>query len=286
MGNRILVTGATGRVGGALVKLLMKADFELRIATRKPAKVSEDLKQSVETVLFDYEDMSTFGPALKEVNKLFLTVRPGDNHSDTFAMPVIDEAKKSGVQHIVALTAMGVEQDETFMLRKLEKYIESSGIPFTHLRPNWFMQNFDSGFIHADIRRTSSIHLPASDAKISFIDVRDIAEAGFAVLSSDKHYGKAYTLTGNESLTHYDVAAKISASIDKKVSYVPLSEEHAKEILTKSGTPEELIERWIQFFRKVRSGFCSPITSDIETILGRQPMLFDQYVKDYSEFWK
>jgi uncharacterized protein YbjT (DUF2867 family) len=57
-------------------------------------------------------------------------------------MPLIDQAKKTKVQHIVALTAMGVEQDDTFMLRILEKYIEASGIPYTHLRPNWFMQNF------------------------------------------------------------------------------------------------------------------------------------------------
>ena len=113
-------------------------------------------------------------------------------------MPLIDEAKTQGVRLIVNLTAMGVEQDETFMLRVLEKYLEASGIPFVHLRPNWFMQNFDSGPIFADIRATGAIHLPAGDAGLSFVDVRDVAAVACAAFTDHRNQGNAYTLTGVE----------------------------------------------------------------------------------------
>lgn len=89
---------------------------------------------------------------------------------------------------IVNLTAMGVELDESFMLRLLEKYVEKSGIPYVHLRPNWFMQNFNSGPMLADIRRSGGLHLPASHSKISFIDVRDVAAVASAALTEPRHF--------------------------------------------------------------------------------------------------
>jgi uncharacterized protein YbjT (DUF2867 family) len=133
--KKILVIGATGRVGSELVKLLTQNGEVVRAVSRNPSTVLSKFQNTVEVVEFDYERPSTFAPALVGIEKVFLTVRPGDNHSDKAAMPLIDAAKKAKVQHIVALTAMGVEQDDTFMLRILEKYIEESGIPYTHLRP-------------------------------------------------------------------------------------------------------------------------------------------------------
>jgi uncharacterized protein YbjT (DUF2867 family) len=306
MGQRILVIGGTGRVGSELVKLLVQNGERVRVATRNPAIYSSKLyeskdfsvsrqvgilqndipKISVEVVEFDYERPETFGPALEGVEKIFLTVRPGDNHSDEAAAPLIELAKKGMVKHIVALTAMGVEQDETFMLRILEKNIESSGIAYTHLRPNWFMQNLDSGPMYADIKRTGALHLPAADAEISFIDVRDIAAVGFAALTETKHEGMAYTLTGKEALNFFQVVEKISRAIKKEIPYVPLSEENAREALKMGGIPTGLIERWTDFYRKVRQGLCSPVSEDAEAILGRAPILFDQYVNDYAKAWK
>jgi uncharacterized protein YbjT (DUF2867 family) len=220
------------------------------------------------------------------VEKLFLIVRPGDIHSDTAAIPLIDAAKKVKVQRIVDLTAMGVEQDDTFMLRILEKYIEASGISYTHLRPNWFMQNLNSGPMFADIKATGALHLPAADAKISFIDVRDIAAVGFVTLTQTHHSGRAYTLTGKEPLSHYQVVEKISRVADKKISYIPISEDIARETLVKGGISNDLIERWTDFYRKVRQGLCSPVSTDTELLLGRSPISFDQYANDYSVSWR
>jgi uncharacterized protein YbjT (DUF2867 family) len=286
MSKRILVIGATGRVGSELVKLLVQNGDSVRAATRNPSAVSTRFNKSVELVEFDYDRPETFAPAVERVEKIFLILRPGDNHSDKAAAPIIELAKKEKVQHIVALTSMGVEQDETFMLRILEKYIEDSGIAYTHLRPNWFMQNLDSGPMYADIKKTSALHLPAASAEISFIDVRDIAAVGFAALTDTKHVGMAYTLTGKEPLNYYQVVEKISHVAGKEISYVPLSEEIACEGLKKAGIPQDLIDRWTEFYRKVRQGLCAPVSTDVENILGRPPILFDQYANDYADAWK
>ncbi len=286
MSKKILVIGATGRVGSELVKLLTQNGKDVRTATRNPLTASSKFPNMVEVIEFDYEKPQTFATALAGVEKIFLTVHPGDNHSDKAAMPLIDAAKKADVQHIVDLTAMGVEQDDTFMLRILEKYIEKSGISYTHLRPNWFMQNLNFGPMFADIKTTGALHLPAADAKISFIDVRDIAAVGFTVLTKPHHEGRAYTLTGKESLNYFQVLEKISRVVGKEISYVPISEGNACAALIKGGIPTDLIERWTDFYRKVRQGLCSPVSPDVELVLGRSPILFDQYANDNADSWK
>ena len=284
--KKILVIGATGRVGSELVILLTRKGEAVRAATRNPAKALAKFQNTAEVVEFDYERPQTFAPALAGVDKVFLTVRPGDNHSDKTAMPLVDAAQKAKVQLIVDLTAMGVEQDETFMLRILEKYIEASAIPYTHLRPNWFMQNFNSGPMFTDIKATGALHLPAAEAKISFIDLRDIAAVGFTVLTEPGHAGRAYTLTGNESLSHFQVAAKLSRVAGKEIAYIPIGEDIARVALVRGGVPADLIERWTDFYRRVRQGYCAPVLPDVESVLGRSPIPFDQYANDNAASWR
>ena len=285
MSRKILIIGATGRVGVELVRMLTEKGEAVRAATRNPATVSARLPSVVEVVEFDFERPQTFAPALRGVANVFLMARPGDNHADKVAIPFIDIAKKEGVRLIVNLTAMGVELDDNFSLRIVEKYLESSGIPYIHLRPNWFMQNFNSGPMLADIRATGGLHLPASDAKLSFIDVRDIATVGLAVLTEPRHMGNAYTLTGGEALNHYQVVDILSRTAGKTITYVPLSEEVACAALEKAGVAGDLIERWTNFYQKVRQGLCSPVTHDVESVLGRPPIVFEQYAKDHSAAW-
>ena len=285
MSPKILVIGSTGRVGSELAKLLLEKGNVVRAATRNPSKIVSLFHNQVEITAFDYENVNTFAPALNGIDSIFLIVRPGDNQSDKYAQPLIDEALKLNVKHIVDLTAMGVEQDETFMLRKLEKYIEGSGIAYTHLRPNWFMQNFNSGAILSDIKNTSAIHLPADDAKVSFIDVHDIAAVGSEILNDEQHRGKAYTLTGKEALSYYDVADKIFRGTGRKISYIPISEETLQDEMNKKGLPIDFIERQKGFYRRIRGGFCSAVYSDVEMILKRSPTSFESYVKENITCW-
>jgi uncharacterized protein YbjT (DUF2867 family) len=283
---KTLIIGATGRVGTELARLLIEKGEAVRAATRTPASAAAKLPRTAEVYEFDFDRPETFAPALKGIAKVFLIARPGDNHADQAAIPLIDLAKKEGVRLIVNLTAMGVEKDDTFTLRILEKYVEASGIPYVHLRPNWFMQNFDSGPMHADIRATGALHLPAAEAKLSFIDIRDIAAVALAALTDPRHEGKAYTLTGGEALDHYEVASILSRVAEKTIAYVPLREEVARAALTKTGAPADLIERWTNFYRIVRQGLCAPVIPDTESVLRRPPITFEQYAEDHAAAWR
>ena len=97
MSKKILIMGATGRVGAELVRLLTEKGEALRAATRSPSTASARLPRFAEAVEFDFDRPETFAPALKGVAKVFLIARPGDNHADKVAMPFIDMAKKEGV---------------------------------------------------------------------------------------------------------------------------------------------------------------------------------------------
>jgi len=282
----ILIVGATGRVGTELVKLLTAQGETVRAATRNPPAAAAKPPGPADAVEFDFDRPETFSPALRGVGRVFLMARPGDNHADTVAMPLVDEAKRADVRLIVNLTAMGVERDDSFMLRRLEKHVEASGIPYVHLRPNWFMQNFDSGPMLADIRATRALHLPAADAKLSFIDVRDVAAVGRAALTEPRHAGNAYTLTGGEALDHFQVVEQLSRVAGRSIAYVPLSEEAACAALRAAGVAEDLIERWRGFYRIVRQGLCAPVVPDAESILGRPTIAFERYARDHAAAWR
>jgi uncharacterized protein YbjT (DUF2867 family) len=105
--------------------------------------------------------------------------------------------------------------------------IEESGIPFIFLRPNDFMQNFVN-FYSPTIKSNNGLYLPAGDAKVSFVDVRDIAATAVKTLTDDGKLGKAYTITGPEALSYFQVAEILTSVTGKKISYINVSEEDTR----------------------------------------------------------
>jgi uncharacterized protein YbjT (DUF2867 family) len=285
MAGQVLVIGATGTVGSQVVVQLGQRGERARAATREAGATRRRAGGTAEFVEFDFERPETFAPALDGVERVFLIARPGDEQADRVAVPLIDEMKRQGVRHVVNLTAMGVEMLEGMALRKVERYLEGSGIGFTHLRPNFFMQVFSGGPLLADIRSTGALHLPAADAKISYIDARDIAAVAAAALTEPGHVGKAYTLTGGEALDHHEVARAISAAAGKPVRYVPINEEAARAAIEGAGLSRERAERLIGFYRLVRQGLCAPVSPDVRTVLGRLPIPFAQFTRDNAARW-
>ena len=281
----ILVIGATGAVGGELVKQLILKGERVRGATRNPADAARRFGSIADFVEFDLERPVTYATALAGVTRVFLIARPGDDHSDRIAIPLIDEMKRRSVRHVVDLSAFGAETRDDFALRKIEKHLEASGIAFTHLRPNWFMQVFTSGPLHAGILANATIGIPAADAAISYIDVRDIAAVAAAALTGGGHADKAYTLTGPEPLDHGTIARILSNAAGKTIRYVPLSENVARQAIRSAGLSAERTERLLGFYRLVRQGSCAPVSPDAENVLGRPPIPFGQFAKDNAASW-
>lgn len=286
MTGPILVIGATGAVGSELVAQLRGKGESVRGATRKPAEAAGRSTPADEYVEFDFERPETFARALSGIRRVFLVARPGDEHADRVALPLVDEMKRQGVRHVVDLSAMGAEKREEMALRKVERYLERSGMEFTHLRPNWFMQVFAGGTLLARIRAAGAIQLPAADARISYVDVRDIVAVATAALTESGHAGKAYAITGPRALDHQEIAEQISRVAGKAVRYVPISEETARKALQSAGFSPERVGRLIGFYQFVRAGFCEPVSPDTETVLGRQPVSFEQFAKDHAACWQ
>jgi uncharacterized protein YbjT (DUF2867 family) len=285
MNDPILVVGATGAVGGELVGQLLLKGERVRGATRNPTDASRRFGSAIEYVQFDLQRPETHATALIGVKRVFLIAPPGDDHSDRLAIPLIDEMKRQGVRHVVDLSAYGAETRDDFALRKIEKYLEASGMAFTHLRPNWFMQVFSSGPLLASIRSNAAIAIPAADAKISYIDVRDIAAVAAVALTTGGHKDKAYTLTGPRSLDHDEIAHGISIAVGKAIRYVPIGDENARKAILSAGLSSERTQRLIGFYRLVRAGACALVSPDVESVLGRAPIAFEQFAVDYAHCW-
>ncbi len=171
--KRILVTGATGNLGRAVVAALRTKGITVRAAARNVGKLAPSV--GIEPVLFAYENHATHKAALQDMDTLFLMAPPLEPEAPAKLNPLIDLAKALGVRHIVFNSALGVDAVEEAPLRIVERYLMASGVPYTILRPNFFMENFSTGFL-APMVKQGSIFLAAADGKTSFISVADIAE--------------------------------------------------------------------------------------------------------------
>lgn len=285
----ILVLGATGTVGSELVARLLQRGVSVRCASRSPGAAATSHHwpvHRVATVELDLERPATFAAAIEGADRAFLIARPGDERPEAVALPLIDAFRRGGVRHVVNLTALGVERaDHAVGLRRVELYLEASGIAFTHLRPNFFMQLFSSPPLLEQIRTTRTLRVAAGDARLSFIDARDIAAVAAVALCETGHEGRAYSLTGPESIDHADVARQISAATGVEIRYVPLGESEARAMLSGAGFSAERIERLTRFYRLVRSGAAAPVTPDVPAVLGRPARSFAEFARDHAAVW-
>jgi uncharacterized protein YbjT (DUF2867 family) len=221
----ILVTGATGTVGSEVVKLLLSSGQHVRGTVHTTTSASsKDKFKEVEFVKTGYDKPDTLMSAFKGVDKLFL-LTPVSPNATELTSNLVAGAKKAGIRYIVRLSIMGADTEINIahlcLHRQAEKIIEDSGIPFTVLRPNFFMQNFVDLHRHT-IKSNNAFYLPADDAKVSYVDVRDIARVAVRLLTMndnndcDKHDGKAYNITGLEALPYTELADSLSEVIAGK----------------------------------------------------------------------
>lgn len=281
MTRTILVTGATGQVGGAVVKALASEGFNVRAATRSPENYNG--VANVIPVKLDYHEPETIAPALTGVDGLFLIALPLDPKALEELAPVIDQAKKAGLRHIVLHSALGVDQNEEAPLRKVEHYLISSGIGYTILRSNFFMDNFISGALAPMIIEADTINLPAGDGKTSFIATRDIAAAAATAFSREL-FGEEFNLTGPEDLDHYQVAAIISEVSGRKITYHLMEEKEFLAMLTKRrGVPETAAHYLAELYSFVRNGYLAGLTGDIKRLTGQEPMTFAAFLAEHAE---
>jgi uncharacterized protein YbjT (DUF2867 family) len=295
MAETILVTGATGTVGTEVVKQLLSAEGQKEedIIVKAAARSANDdtfRNLGVQVVQLDYDKPDTLSAALRGIDKLFL-LTPFQSNMVDLTSNLVNEAKNAGVRYIVKQSVLGADAEPGItpsrLHRQAEKVIEESGIPFTFLRPNFFMQNFVTFYSHF-IKTQGAFYVPAEDAKASFVDARDIAAVAVKALSGSSkngtanHIRKAYDITGGEALSYGQAAEILSKEIGKKVNYLNISDEDARKGMKDMGADEWTINSMIELFGITRAGYLSEISPAVEQITGNKPISFSQFAKDYA----
>ena len=182
------------------------------------------------------------------------------------------------------MSAFGANLNATSPFRKAEIELEKSGINYNIIRPNWFMQNFNSFWIKG-ILEQSKILLPAGNAHVSFIDSRDISAVASKLLASDDYNNTAFDLTGPEAITHNNVANYNSNVTGKNIKYQEISSADFKTDLLQSGLNEDYSNFLVTIMNYLRSGYSSSITNSVAEILGRKAINFKKYAEDYKKSW-
>lgn len=278
----ILVTGASGKLGKAVVEEMLDKGFNVRAATRRTTNIK--WSDRVRPVLFDYEDPGLFRAALDDIPYVFLVAPPLDFQAPAKLMPFIDKAGETGVRHIVFTSAMSANLKEENPLRIIERHLIKSGIDYTILRPNFFMENFSSGWI-APMIAHGKIRVPAGEGKTSFISVEDIARVA-AVCFREKRYGEECNLTGSEALSYGEAARIISDVCGRTVDYVPLKEAEMVQDARQMGIPESAIRYMAELFDNVRMGHMADTTGVVSEVTRKPPMSFEEFAKKNIEVCK
>jgi uncharacterized protein YbjT (DUF2867 family) len=292
----ILVTGATGNIGSEVVRQLSSTapavNIKAAVHSAQNIKKVKEEGDRVNVVLIDYNKLETLKEALDQVDKLFL-LTPDVQNAPELASNLVIEAKNTGIRHIVKQSVMGADLESdvgTMRLhRQVERIIEQSGIPFTFLRPNEFMQNFVN-FHSPFIKENNAFYIPLEDAKVSLVDVRDIAAVAVKALTEDdengKHKNKTYLITGPEALSYYQVAEILSDATGKKIDYVNISEEEARRAMKESGMSDWMINTILELSDYFRKGNASQVSSAVEEVTGRKPISFSQFAKDHASAFR
>jgi uncharacterized protein YbjT (DUF2867 family) len=279
----ILITGATGTVGSETARQLAALGTTVRALARNPEKAKGMLGTGVEIAAGDLGDPASLEAALRGVERAFL-LPPVDEHAVKLQENLIGAAQRAGTKLIVKLSALGAALDSPvpFLRQHAEgrKKLEASGIPFTELQPNSFMQNV---LVAAPmISAEGVLYQPAADARISHIDARDIAAVAVKALTEAGHEGKIYPITGPEALSFEEVVAKLSAVLGKRVRYVNVSPADYKQGLLQYGVSEWQAEAVLTLYAWYREGKGALVTNVLAEVIGKAPITFDQFARDYA----
>ena len=242
----ICVTGASGTLSREVIRQLESAKALLRAAYFSNKGAEAARARGIKAVIIDYNHPETLLAAFQGCDKLFL-LGPNAMNQTQLELNAVEAAKAAGVRHIVKQSIWGAAE-EAYSLAKVhrpvEKAIESSGLAWTFLRPNSFMQNSVT-FMGKTIRAESAFYSASGQAQISHVDVRDIAAVAVQALTDPNHEGRAYTLSGPEALTYDELADALSKALGRPISHVNLSPSELKNGMLAEGMPEEIAARML-----------------------------------------
>lgn len=280
----VFVTGPTGIVGSAVVEHLRRRGADVIAGVHRDADAA-NLPDGVEARAFTFgSDTAAHRQALAGADRLFLMRPPAIEDVQGYLFPVIDAARRAGIRQIVFLSLQGVQANRKTPHHAVEQYLKQTKAPYTSLRPNFFMQNLSTTYAE-HIRRTGEIVVPAGRSRTAFIDARDIGRVAATVFTEPGHVNKAYTLSGEQSLTYRNVAAIMSEVLGRDIRYTRPGEDEYLESLRAQGSPEDYVAVQKMIYRVVRMNISALPNRAVRRLTGEPATSFRRFVEDNRAVW-
>jgi uncharacterized protein YbjT (DUF2867 family) len=255
----VLVLGATGSTGRRVAERLRGAGRQVRAASRRGE------------ARFDWSESATWEPAVAGVARMYLMAPDGVAVDPSF----VELAVARGVRHLVLLSSQGIEAMGDARLLDAERTVRGCGADWTILRPGWFYQNFDEGFLRPAVL-AGELALPLGDVRQPFVDAEDIAAVAAAVLTGDGHAGRTYEVTGPRSLSFGEALEAVGRASGRPVRFRGTDAEYLAA-QTALGAPEEQTRQEIEAFAALRALGDVPPTGVVEQVTGREPTDFETW---------
>ncbi|MCE7040855.1 SDR family oxidoreductase [Dyadobacter sp. CY312] len=283
----ILITGATGTIGKELTKHLAEKNVPFRAMVRSidAAKELARLPQA-ELIEGNFDNVASVENTLIGIEKAFLLTNSSEN-AEIQQINFVKAAKKAGVKHIVKLSQWAADVHSPVRFLKyhavVENFIKESGIEYTFLRPNLFMQGL-LGFRETIIKQNQFFGA-VGDSQISIVDIRDIAEVAVVSMTEGGHKNKFYNITGPESISHYEMAEMLSSELGRQITFVDVTSEMLQNMLLGVGFPEWQAKGLVEDYAHYKLGEASEISPDVEKLTGKPARNFADFAKDHAELF-
>lgn len=285
----ILVTGATGALGGKAIDVLLQKTEAASIKALVRNTSSEEAKalaaKGVELRVGNYDDVSSLEAAFTGVNKLYFVSASEMEKRVHQHKNVLAAAKFAGVEHVVYTSFERKNETQSspiYMVSEAhlvtEKMLKEEGFTYTILRHNLYMDMLPM-FIGENVQETGTIYLPAGDGKVGAVLRQEMAEAGVAVLLGEGHEGKEYDITGSEAISFAEIAAIITEFTGKEIKYVSPGVDEFTSTLQQAGVPGEVIGISAGFAAAIAQGELDQTSNDMETLIGRTPTPVRDFLK-------
>lgn len=279
----ILFTGLTGKVGAAIVKVLPEFGVRARGLVRDPCKAAALEAAGVEVAVGDLGDAAAVSVALEGCEKAFLLMANGPRQLE-LEQGFIAAAQGAGLAHLVKMSATGADSASPAVLKRFhgdaEECLRGSGLPYTVIRPNFFMQNLL--WMAAEIGARSSFSMPMGQGRVGIIDVRDVARFVLTALTQPGHENKTYEITGPELVSFHGIARQLSTATGRTIRYIDIAPEAFRRALAQWMPDAWQVEAVAGLFALIAQDQGALVNDVYRQITGRAPGGLQQFFQDHA----
>jgi len=279
----ILVTGATGNTGSTVLQELEKRGAFVRAMVRSSKDASRLPKTSATVVVGNFDDPRSLEAALEGVTRAYL-VTPSSPEAEAQQVRFAELASAAGVARLVKLSQLAAEESSPVRFLRyhaaVERRIRELGIGFTFLRPNLYFQGLLA--FQSMIAAAGQFVAPIGVARISAVDVRDIAAVAAIALTEEGHAGKTYTITGPAAVTHTEIASALSNAIGRPVAFVDVAPDVFAGALKAAGVPSWQADGVVEDYAHYTRGEAAAISPHVRDVTGVDPRDVGRFAQDYA----